>query len=44
MEKVRIYWIDMLRGICMIAILLDHTELYVAGYNIIPVGGIKFQE
>ena len=36
MEKVRIYWIDMLRGICMIAILLDHTELYVAGYNIIP--------
>lgn len=36
MEKVRIYWIDLLRGVCMTAVLLDHTELYVGGYNIIP--------
>ena len=31
----RIYWIDSLRGICMLAILLDHTEIYYAGKNII---------
>ncbi len=28
-------WIDLLRGICMLAILLDHTELYYTGGNII---------
>lgn len=28
-------WIDNLRGFCMLAILLDHTELYYAGKNII---------
>lgn len=28
-------WIDNLRGFCMLAILLDHTELYYAGSNII---------
>ncbi len=31
----RKHWIDSLRGICMIAILLDHTELYYTGINII---------
>ena len=31
----RKHWIDSLRGICMIAILLDHTELYYTGVNII---------
>lgn len=31
----RIDWIDSLRGICMLAILLDHTEIYYAGKNII---------
>lgn len=31
----RIYWIDLLRGICMIAILLDHTEIYYTDINII---------
>lgn len=29
-------WIDLLRGICMIAILWDHTEIYMSGQNIIP--------
>ncbi len=32
---VRKAWIDSLRGICMIAILLDHTEIYYTGGNII---------
>ena len=31
----RKHWIDLLRGICMIAILLDHTEIYYTGINII---------
>lgn len=34
MDK-RVSWIDLLRGICMLAILLDHTELYYTGMNII---------
>lgn len=34
MERIR--WIDLLRGICILAILLDHTELYATGRNIIP--------
>lgn len=29
--KERIHWIDMLKGICMIAILLFHTEYYYNG-------------
>lgn len=29
-------WIDLLRGICMMAILWDHTEIYMSGQNIIP--------
>lgn len=28
-------WIDNLRGFCMLAILLDHTEIYYTGNNII---------
>lgn len=32
---LRKVWIDNLRGICMLAILLDHTEIYYAGKNII---------
>lgn len=28
-------WVDLLRGICMVAILLDHTEIYYTGANII---------
>lgn len=35
MTQQRKHWIDLLRGICMIAILLDHTELYYTGLNII---------
>lgn len=31
----RIHWIDSLRGICILSILLDHTELYYTGINII---------
>ena len=34
--KLRIKWIDTLRGFCMAAILLDHTEFYYVGSNIIP--------
>jgi fucose 4-O-acetylase-like acetyltransferase len=29
-------WIDMLRGVCMLAILLDHTEIYYTDGNIVP--------
>ena len=29
-------WIDNLRGLSMVAILLFHTEMYYAGYDIIP--------
>jgi fucose 4-O-acetylase-like acetyltransferase len=32
----RIHWIDLLRGICVLVILLDHTEIYYTGINIIP--------
>ena len=35
-HKPRQLWIDMLRGGCMLAILLDHTEIYYTGTNIIP--------
>lgn len=31
----RIRWVDSLRGICMIAILLDHTESYYLDYHVI---------
>lgn len=31
----RKHWIDNLRGVCMLAILLDHTEVYYSGANII---------
>ncbi|MBP7358103.1 MAG: acyltransferase family protein [Prevotella sp.] len=31
----RIIWIDIIRGICMIAILLFHTEIYYSGGEII---------
>ena len=34
--KEREHWIDMLRGFCMLSILLDHTEIYYAGSNLIP--------
>lgn len=29
-------WIDNLRGFCMLAILLDHTEIYYTG-GILPL-------
>src|SRR5574344_1793157 len=29
-------WIDMPRGVCMLAILLDHTEIYYTDGNIVP--------
>lgn len=29
-------WIDFARGLCMMAILYDHTEIYYTGDNIIP--------
>lgn len=32
----REHWIDLLRGCCMLAILLFHTESYVAGEALIP--------
>lgn len=35
-EQGRKPWIDTLRGACMVGILLDHTELYYAGCNIVP--------
>ncbi|WP_025001785.1 acyltransferase family protein [Prevotella dentasini] len=31
----RQHWIDLLRGFCMLAILLDHTEIYYTGDNLI---------
>ncbi len=33
---MRIHWIDMLRGFCMICILYFHTEVYYAGSEVIP--------
>lgn len=33
--KQRKQWIDCLRGLCMAAILLNHTEMYYAGTNLI---------
>lgn len=35
MNHQRKHWIDLLRGFCMMAILLDHTEIYYTGINII---------
>lgn len=35
MPKDRKHWIDSMRGMCMLAILLDHTEIYYTGTNII---------
>lgn len=35
MPKERQHWIDSMRGMCMAAILLDHTEIYYTGSNII---------
>ena len=32
--KDRIKWVDNLRGLCMMAILFDHTEHYYLGDNI----------
>ena len=32
--KDRIKWVDNLRGLCMMAILFDHTEYYYLGDNI----------
>ena len=29
-------WVDLLRGFAMMAILLDHTEIYFTGDNVIP--------
>lgn len=29
-------WIDLVRGFCMLAILLFHTEIYYTGSEIIP--------
>ncbi len=33
---MRLSWIDLLRGFCMLAILLFHTEIYYTGDTIIP--------
>ncbi|MGP1350736.1 MAG: acyltransferase family protein, partial [Hoylesella marshii] len=30
-QPKRKHWIDLLRGFCMVAILLDHTEIYYTG-------------
>lgn len=32
----RLSWVDSMRGFCIMAILLDHTEIYYAGSNLIP--------
>ncbi len=32
----RLLWADIIKGICMMAILLFHTEVYYAGQEIIP--------
>lgn len=31
MDNVRMRWIDMMRGFCMVAIIIDHTIIYYAG-------------
>ena len=36
-QNKRKHWIDLLRGFCMVAILLDHTEIYYTGDNIMRV-------
>ena len=36
MKDNRIYWVDMLRGFCILAILWFHTEMYYAGTDMIP--------
>jgi len=36
MPKERVVWIDVLRGLCLIAILYDHTEIYYFGDNMVP--------
>lgn len=35
-NKSRIVWVDYMRAICMIAILLFHTEMYYVGDSVIP--------
>ena len=35
-KPARKQWIDMARGLCMMAILFFHTEMYYAGHDIIP--------
>lgn len=35
-NKSRIVWVDYMRAICMIAILLFHTEMYYVGDTVIP--------
>ena len=40
----RIGWIDNMRGFCMLAILLDHTESYYLDYHITEVSQVnKYQ-
>ena len=41
--KEREHWIDMLRGFCMLSILLDHTEIYYTGGNLIPYDWLFFE-
>ena len=34
--KQRLDWIDNTRGLCMLAILMFHTEMYYAGFDVLP--------
>lgn len=36
MTRERLHWPDLARGLCMMAILFDHTEVYYTGRNIVP--------
>lgn len=32
----RKHWVDVVRGICMTAILYDHTDIYYSDSNVLP--------
>lgn len=36
MVSKRKHWVDVVRGICMTAILYDHTDIYYSDTNVIP--------
>ena len=36
MVSKRKHWVDVVRGICMTAILYDHTDIYYSDTNVLP--------